>query len=324
MSFSAGVFSINSSGQPVVTGTVISSTAFNALTADLATGLSTCVLKDGTQTLTANIPFAGFKATGLGAGSSAGHSLRYEQLFSTSPVALLGAMDWFKGADIASATTTNLTTATGNAVHVTGTTTITAITLGTGMWRLVIFDGILTLTHHATNNNLPGGANITTATGDRALYWSDGTTVYCVEFIKASGNPVLISGFAAAQSDQETSTSLTQFVSPGRQQFHPSAAKGWCKTSFSGSASASYNVSSVTDSGTGNETVNWGTDFSTSNYAVVGMIEKDPAGNTLTTFVCQASNTGIAAGSTSLFCLRISDGTAQDTDNIHVIAFGDQ
>ncbi len=35
-----GLFQINTAGQPVVTGTVISSTAFNALTADLATGLS--------------------------------------------------------------------------------------------------------------------------------------------------------------------------------------------------------------------------------------------------------------------------------------------
>ncbi len=58
MSFSAGVFSINSQGQPVVYLTTISETAFNALTADLATGLSTCVLKDGTQTTTAVVPFA--------------------------------------------------------------------------------------------------------------------------------------------------------------------------------------------------------------------------------------------------------------------------
>ncbi len=58
MSFSAGVFSINSSGQPVVAGTTITDTAFNALTADLATGLSTCILKDGTQTATAVVPFA--------------------------------------------------------------------------------------------------------------------------------------------------------------------------------------------------------------------------------------------------------------------------
>jgi len=54
----SGTFQINSSGQPVVTGTVISSTAFNALTADLATGLSTCVTKDGQTTTTARILFA--------------------------------------------------------------------------------------------------------------------------------------------------------------------------------------------------------------------------------------------------------------------------
>lgn len=57
MSFSGGVFSINTTGQPVVSGTTISASVFNALTADLATGLSTCMLKDGTQTATAGIGF---------------------------------------------------------------------------------------------------------------------------------------------------------------------------------------------------------------------------------------------------------------------------
>jgi len=57
MSFSAGVFTINTTGQPVVTGTVISAPVFNAFTADIATGLSTCILKDGTQTATASVPF---------------------------------------------------------------------------------------------------------------------------------------------------------------------------------------------------------------------------------------------------------------------------
>lgn len=54
----SGTFQINSSGQPVVTGTVISSTAFNALTADLATGLSTAITKDGQTTTTSRIAFA--------------------------------------------------------------------------------------------------------------------------------------------------------------------------------------------------------------------------------------------------------------------------
>jgi len=63
----SGTFNINSAGQPVVSGTVISSTAFNALTADLATGLSTALTKDGQTTPTANIKLGNFKITGVGA-----------------------------------------------------------------------------------------------------------------------------------------------------------------------------------------------------------------------------------------------------------------
>ena len=54
----SGTFQINTSGQPVVTGTIISSTAFNSLTADLATGLSTAITKDGQTATTVRIPFA--------------------------------------------------------------------------------------------------------------------------------------------------------------------------------------------------------------------------------------------------------------------------
>ena len=108
---------------------------------------------------------------------------------ATSTVELL------TGSNIASASTVNLDTATGNRVHITGTTTITAVTLTRGP-RTVIFDGALTLTHNATTNNLPGAANITAAAGDRAIYESDGTTVYCVAYIKKDGTPV-VTGSAA-------------------------------------------------------------------------------------------------------------------------------
>ena len=54
----SGTFTINSTGQPVVAGTVITASAFNALTADLATGLTTAITKDGQTTTTARIPFA--------------------------------------------------------------------------------------------------------------------------------------------------------------------------------------------------------------------------------------------------------------------------
>ena len=81
MSFNgSGTFVINSTGQPVVTGTVISSTAFNALTADLATGLSTALTKDGQTTPTANLPMGTFKFTGMGAGSATTDSANIAQV----------------------------------------------------------------------------------------------------------------------------------------------------------------------------------------------------------------------------------------------------
>ena len=77
MGFSSGTFTYTTSGLPVVTGTTISSTVENAKNTETATGLTTCLLKDGTQTVTANIPMASFIFTGLGAGSAAGNSLRW-------------------------------------------------------------------------------------------------------------------------------------------------------------------------------------------------------------------------------------------------------
>ena len=79
----SGTFVINSTGQPVVTNTVISSTAFNALTADLATGLTTALTKDGQTTPTANIPMGTFKFTGLGVGSAATDSANISQVQSS-------------------------------------------------------------------------------------------------------------------------------------------------------------------------------------------------------------------------------------------------
>jgi len=75
----SGTFNINSAGQPVVTGTTITSTAFNALTADLGTGLSTALTKDGQTTPTANIPLGGFKITGLANATLSTDAMAYGQ-----------------------------------------------------------------------------------------------------------------------------------------------------------------------------------------------------------------------------------------------------
>lgn len=69
MSLLLGVYTVPE-GSAAVQGNTISPTAWNAFLADLQTAISTCLLKDGTQTVTANIPMATFKLTGLGNGSS--------------------------------------------------------------------------------------------------------------------------------------------------------------------------------------------------------------------------------------------------------------
>jgi hypothetical protein len=68
----AGTFSLVA-GNPVVTGTVISSTWANNTLSDLAAnGLTNCLTKDGQQTPTANIPLGGFQLTGVGSATTRG------------------------------------------------------------------------------------------------------------------------------------------------------------------------------------------------------------------------------------------------------------
>lgn len=81
-----------------------------------------------------------------------------------------------KGADIASAATCDLATATGDYVDITGTTGITAFgNVSAGMRFLLQFDDAVTITHHATSLILPGGADITTAAGDVLMMESLGS-----------------------------------------------------------------------------------------------------------------------------------------------------
>lgn len=78
---------------------------------------------------------------------------------------------------------------------------------------------------------------------------------------------------AASQADQETGTSTTTYVSPGRQHFHPSAAKAWMTfdaSSGTPTIGRGYNHSSFTDNGVGDFTINFTTSFSDTNYIVIG------------------------------------------------------
>ena len=93
---------------------------------------------------------------------------------------------------IASAATTDLASVNERFVTVTGTTTITALgTLSAGIERVLVFAGVLTLTHNGTSLILPGGGNITTAAGDVATMLSLGSGNWrCIDYQRASGAPL--------------------------------------------------------------------------------------------------------------------------------------
>lgn len=99
-----------------------------------------------------------------------------------------GILKLSKSADIASATTTDLSTLTGNYAHVTGTATITSFgTLAAGTEITLEFEAAATLTHNATSLILPGGADIVAAAGDVAKFISEGSGNWrCASYVKAN------------------------------------------------------------------------------------------------------------------------------------------
>lgn len=162
-------------------------------------------------------------------------------------------MNEAKGSNIASATTTSIGAATGNYVHVTGTTTITG--LGTaaqaGISRTVIFDGILTLTHNASAIILPTVANITTEAGDKAVFVADTTSIWnCIEYTRASGQPLPTVSIAKGGTGQVTAQAAVDALLPtqsghtGEYLKTDGSASSWAATSGgSGSGQATeYSV----------------------------------------------------------------------------------
>lgn len=102
--------------------------------------------------------------------------------------ALRDALDQAR-VDVASGATTDIGAVDSHYVRITGTTTITSLgTAAAGIRRLVVFSGVLTLTHNATSLILPTGASIATEVGDTARFVSEGSGNWrCESYQRASG-----------------------------------------------------------------------------------------------------------------------------------------
>lgn len=127
---------------------------------------------------------------------------------------------------------------------------------------------------------------------------------------------------AASQAEQEAASSTTVYVSPGRQHFHPRHAKAWVHATYSGgtpSAAASSGITGLTDTATGQLTVNWTTAFSSASYGVAISIQATESGST-------AAHGFVADGGRAAGSVRVdvnNNSSFVDPNAIDVVAFGD-
>jgi hypothetical protein len=133
----------------------------------------------------------------------------------------------------------------------------------------------------------------------------------------------------AIQSEQETATDTVRAVTPGRQHFHPSAAKFWVYwTGASTTILLDYNVDSIANTGTGDADGTITTDFSGASWA--GFVCTNDAGTDGwdADSIQSCGFNARAAGTFGVLCGFIIDGgtaaaALTNPDQWQVVGFGD-
>lgn len=224
-------------------------------------------------------------------------------VYDGTDVIVLNVRPYNPATAIATAATLNLDAALGDYVSLTGTTSVTAITLKNGQQRTCVAAAAFTLTDGASLI-LPSGANITTAAGDSFVVRGEASSVVrVVSYTKADGTSVITAGSEGA-------------------------AKAWVNFNGVGTVAIrdNFNVSSITDNGTGDFTVNFTTAFANTDYvAVYGIRQGENATTAYRGMVCGQHSSVAPTVSALRILAGVADVTAQtDVDYISVACFGDQ
>jgi hypothetical protein len=212
----SGTYSLPA-GNPVVTGTIISSTWANNTLSDIGTALTQSIAVDGQSPITANIPFNNHKATGLAAGTASGDAIMYGQSgTSLAGLTLTGALNIAQEVDVASAATTDIGGATSSQIRITGNTTITSFGTTYSGPRYIRSAASFQITASATLVT-PGGVNFITAINDTfvALPLPSGAGWIIVSYTRAASNGV-IRGQIFGLTLSTTGSSATMSIAAGQ------------------------------------------------------------------------------------------------------------
>lgn len=178
------------------------------------------------------------------------------------------------------------------------------------------------------------------------VYHSDGTNVYAMyQVLLFAGELATLNEFGrwchydsngalynamgeyASQTVMEAGTSTTQPFPVARQHLHPGHAKAWAKYGITGNVLASYNITSVSDTGTGRATVNIANDFSSADWGCQVSVER--AATALAVANRRHANVENASQAAGSFISECYDGTAgtalaADPTAWHFLGMGDQ
>jgi hypothetical protein len=135
-------------------------------------------------------------------------------------------------------------------------------------------------------------------------------------------------GNSATQAEMEAGTATNKYVTPQGVKWHPGVAKFWLRGDTAAGLTSNWNVTSLTDTGTGVMGVTIATDFS----SATGWSCQVSVEATATTWAvantreCHIRNATLAAGTVSVDCVDNTATTSlvKDPSSWHVVGYGDQ
>jgi hypothetical protein len=260
-------------GNPVVTGTTIASTWANNTLSDIATALTGSLASDGQTAMTGNLNLNSNKIVNL-----ATPTLSTDAVTKAYADALVGGAGSFTTLTSSGATT--FTAGTASTSTTTGTAVITGGLGVSGRINAANFDGIV-----GANTAAAGSFTTLSATGVTTV--QAGTAA--LPAITTTGDTNTGIFFSAADTIDFTKggTAVGQFDSSGNFKFNSGygsvatayGCRAWVNFDGTGTPAirASGNVTSITDNGTGDYTVNFTTAMPDASYSICGTAGANPS-----------------------------------------------